>query len=52
MPACYANHRLDCIKGPIKLPVRKSDGIYMYINLETYQITVVCSVTHLAILPL
>jgi len=54
MSACHTNHSAGCIKERIKLPVRKQDGIF--INLETCQITVVCSVKHfmayyLAILP-
>ena len=40
--ACHTNHKVGCIKERIKLPVRKKDGIY--INPETSQITVVCSV--------
>ena len=36
--------RVDCIKERIKLPVTKEDCICIYINLETRQITVVCSV--------
>ena len=32
MCACHKNHSVGCIKGRIKLPVRKLDGIY--INLE------------------
>jgi len=55
MCACHTNHSVGCIKEQIKLPVRKYDDIY--INLETCQITVCCSVKHfmayyLAILPL
>jgi len=54
MCVCHTNHSAGYIKERIKLPVRKQDGIY--INLETCQITVVCSVKHfmayyLAILP-
>ena len=45
MCACHTNHGVGCIKERIKLPVRKQDGIY--INLETCQITVRCSVKHL-----
>ena len=44
MCMCHTNHSVGCIKERIKLPVRKYDG--MYINLETSQITVVCSVKH------
>ena len=55
MCACHTNHGVGCIKERIKLPVRKEDGIY--INLETGQVIVRCSVKHLmayylAILPL
>ena len=55
MCACHTNHGVGCIKERVKLPVRKLDGIY--INLETCQIIVRCSLKHLmayhlAILPL
>jgi len=55
MYTCHTKHSVCYIKEQIKLPVRKKDGIY--INLETCQITVVCSVKHfmayyLVILPL
>ena len=42
--ACHTNHSVGCIKQRIKLPVRKYDDIFIY--LETCQITVCCSVKH------
>ena len=55
MCACHMNRSVGCIKERIRLLVRKLDGIY--INLETCQFTVCCSVEqfmdyYLAILPL
>jgi len=44
MCACHTNHSLGRIKQRIKLPVRKYDDIFLY--LETCQITVCCSVKH------
>ena len=40
MCACHTNHSVGCIKEQIKLPVRKQNDVYVY--LETCQITVVC----------
>ena len=48
MCACHTNHSVGCIKERIKLPVRKSDGIY--INLETCQYCSLSSQTFYALL--